>query len=80
MVIKSPVFLLCLPSVMEANHDGEGASRQHLLVVVVVQAVSCCQGKSVSDLGTDENGHGGWAGEMTFGSIMYLLTLRYICC
>ena len=35
---------------MEANHDGEGASRQHLLVVVVVQAVSCCQGKSVANL------------------------------
>ena len=52
---------------MEAKHDGEGAGRQHLLVVVVVQAMSCCQGKSVSDLGTDGNGHGEWAGEMIFG-------------
>ena len=35
---------------MKAKHDGEGAGGQHLLVVVVVQAVSCCQGKSVPNL------------------------------
>ena len=39
---------------MEAKHDGEGAGGQQLLVVVVVvtvviQAVSRCQGKSVSN-------------------------------
>ena len=35
---------------MEAKHDGEGAGGQHLLVVVVVQAVGRCQGKSVPNL------------------------------
>ena len=35
---------------MEAKHDGEGAGRQHLLVVVVEQAVGCCQNKSVPNL------------------------------
>ena len=50
MVSKSPVSLIGLPPVVEAKHDGEGAGGQHLLVVVVVQAVSCCQGKSVPNL------------------------------
>ena len=50
MVSKSPVWLLGLPPVMEAEHDGEGAGGQHLLVVIIVQAVSCCQGKSVANL------------------------------
>ena len=35
---------------MEAEHDGEGAGGQQLLVVVVVQTVSRCQGKSVPNL------------------------------
>jgi hypothetical protein len=35
-----PVGFLGLPPVMETKHDGEGAGRQHLLIVVVVQAVS----------------------------------------
>ena len=53
---KSPVWLLGLPPVMEAKHDGEGAGRQQLLVVfvvvvIVIQAVSRCQGISVSNLG-----------------------------
>ena len=51
MVSKSPVWLPGLPPVMEAEHDGEGAGGQHLLVVIVVQTVSCCQGKSVANLG-----------------------------
>ena len=46
-----PVWLGGLPPVMEAEHDGEGAGRQHLLVVVVVQAVSRCQSKAVANLG-----------------------------
>ena len=50
MVLQPPVLLLGLPPVVEAKHDGEGAGGQHLLVVVVVQAVSCCQGKSVPNL------------------------------
>ena len=50
MVSKSPVWLPGLPPVMEAEHDGEGAGGQHLLVVVVVQAVGRCQGKSVANL------------------------------
>ena len=50
-VIWSPVLLFGLPPVMEAKHNGEWAGRQHLLIVVVVQAVSCCQGKSVANLG-----------------------------
>ena len=50
MVSKSPVRLHGLPPVVEAEHDGEGAGGQQLLVVVVVQAVSCCQGKSVANL------------------------------
>ena len=41
---------------MEAEHDGEGAGGQQLLVVVVVQTVGCCQGKSVPDL-FDSDGH-----------------------
>ena len=50
MVSKSPVGLLGLPPVMEAEHDGEGASGQQLLVVVVIQAVGCRQCKSVANL------------------------------
>ena len=50
MVLQSPVWLLGLPPVMESEHDGEGVCRQHLLVVVVVETVSCCQGKSVANL------------------------------
>ena len=45
-----PFWLLGLPPVVEAKHDGEGAGGQHLLVVVVVQAVGRCQCKSVSNL------------------------------
>ena len=56
MVSKSPVWLLGLPPVMEAEHDGEGAGGQQLLVVVVVQAVGRCQGKSVANL-FDKDGH-----------------------
>ena len=41
---------LGLPPVVEAEHDGEGTGRQHLLIDVVVQAVGCCQGKSVANL------------------------------
>ena len=41
---------------MEAEHDGEGAGGQQLLVVVVVQAVGRCQGKSVANL-FDNDGH-----------------------
>ena len=51
MVSKSPVWLPGLPPVMEAEHDGEGAGGQHLLVVIVVQALGRCQGKSVANLG-----------------------------
>ena len=53
IVSKSPLWLLGLPPVMEAEHDGEGAGGQQLLVVVVVQAVSRCQSKSVANLGGD---------------------------
>ena len=56
MVSKSPVLLLGLPPVVEAEHDGEGAGGQNLLVVVVVQTVSCCQSKSVANL-FDNDGH-----------------------
>ena len=56
IVSKSPVGLLGLPPVMEAEHDGEGAGGQQLLVVVVVQTVGCCQGKSVANL-FDNDGH-----------------------
>ena len=50
MVSKSPVWLLGLAPVVEAEHDGEGAGRQQFLVAVVIQAVSRCQGKSVANL------------------------------
>ena len=55
MVNMSPVLLLGLPPVMEAKHDGEGAGGQQLVsvlivLVLVVQAVSRCQCKSVSNL------------------------------
>ena len=56
MVSQPPFWLLCLPPVVEAEHDGEGAGRQQLpfvlvLLVLVVQTVSCCQHKSVPNLG-----------------------------
>ena len=56
MVKQPPVWLLGLPPVVEAQHDGEGAGRQQLLfvlvlLVLVIQAVSCCQCKSVPNLG-----------------------------
>ena len=52
---EPPVWLLALPPVMEAKHDGEGAGGQQLLLVIVllllvIQAVSCCQCKSISNL------------------------------
>ena len=53
MMLKSPVRLLRVPSVVEAKHDGKGARRQQLLgvvVIVVVEAVGRCQGKSVANL------------------------------
>ena len=50
LVSNPPVWLLGLSPIVEAKHDGEGAGGQQLLVVVVVQAVSCCQGKSVANL------------------------------
>ena len=50
IVTHPPVLLLGLPPVMQAEHDGEGAGGQHLLVVVVVQAVGCRQSKSVPNL------------------------------
>ena len=56
MVSKSPVRLHGLPPVVEAEHDGEGAGGQQFVVVVVIQAVSCCQGKSVANL-FDNDGH-----------------------
>ena len=49
-VTQLPVGLLGLPPVMKAKHDRDGGGRQHLLVVVVVQTVSSCQGKSVANL------------------------------
>ena len=39
---QSPIWLLGLPPVMEAKHDGEGAGGQQLFFVVVVQAVGVC--------------------------------------
>ena len=43
-------MFLGLPPVIDAKHDGEGGGGQHLLVVVVVQAVGRCQSKSVPNL------------------------------
>ena len=56
MVSQPPVWLLGLPPVMEAEHDGEGGGGQQLLVAVVVQAVGRRQGKSVANL-FDNDGH-----------------------
>ena len=56
MMKQPPAWLRGLPPVVEAEHDGEGAGGQQLLVVLVVQTVSCCQGKSVADL-FDNDGH-----------------------
>ena len=55
-MLKSPVCLLGLPPVVEAKHDGEGAGGQQLpsvlvLLVLVIQAVSRGQCKSVPNLG-----------------------------
>ena len=47
----SPVLLRHAAPVVDAEHDGEGAGGQQLLIVVVVQAVGRCQGKSVANLG-----------------------------
>ena len=51
MVKHPPLWFLDLPPVVEAKHDGEGAGGQHLLIVIVVQAVGCRQSKSVANLG-----------------------------
>ena len=55
-VIMPPVWLLGVPPVVEAKHDGKGAGGQQLssvlvLLVLVIQAVSRCQCESVSNLG-----------------------------
>ena len=55
-VKQPPGWLPGLPPVVEAKHDGEGAGGQQLLVVpvllvLVIQAVSCCQCESISNLG-----------------------------
>ena len=60
MVAKSPVWLPGLPPVMEAKHDGEGAGGQQLFVVFVVQTVSRCQRKSVSNLGRKQIDDRSW--------------------
>ena len=56
MLNLPPVWLLGLPPVVEAKHDGEGAGGQQLLLVLillvlVIQAVGCCQCESISNLG-----------------------------
>ena len=53
MVKQPPVWLLGLPPVVEAKHDGEGAGGQQLpfVLVLVIQAVGRSQCKSVSNLG-----------------------------
>ena len=61
MVKQPPVWLLGLPPpVVEAEHDGEGAGGPQLpsvlvLLVLVIQAVSRGQCKSVSNLGKKQN-------------------------
>ena len=35
---------------MDAKYDGEGACRQHVLLVVVKKALCCCQRESVANL------------------------------
>ena len=59
MLSQPPVWLLGLPPVVEAEHDGEGAGGQQLLfglvlLVLVIQTVSCRQGKSVANLFDNE--------------------------
>ena len=56
MLKLPPLWLLGLPPVVEAKHDGEGAGGQQLpsvlvLLVLIIQTVSRCQCKSVSNLG-----------------------------
>ena len=58
--ILTPAWLIGFLPVMEAKHDGEGAGGQQLLfvlllvlVLVVIQAVGCRQGKSVANLRTE---------------------------
>ena len=55
-VSVTPVWLLGLPPVVETEHDGEGGGGQQLLfgLVLVIQAVSCRQGKSVANLFDNE--------------------------
>ena len=50
MMTQPPLQILSIPPVMEAQYDREGSGRQQLLVVFVVQAVGCRQGKSVANL------------------------------
>ena len=59
MVKQPPVWLLGIAPVVEAKHDGEGAGGQQLpfvlvLLVLVIQAVSRGQCKSVPNLGTKQ--------------------------
>ena len=61
MLSQPPVWLLGLPPVVETEHDGEGAGGQQLLfglvlLVLVIETVSCRQGKSVANL-FDSDGH-----------------------
>ena len=45
-----PVWFSFFTPIMDTEDDGEGAGRQQLLVVVVIQAMGCRQGKSVANL------------------------------
>ena len=79
MVILPPLWLLGLPPVVEAKHDGEGAGGQQLpsvlvLLVLVVQAVGCCQCKSVSNLGREKTEVG------KIFEMIYLPTQQNTCC
>ena len=58
--ILTPAWLIGFPPVMEAKHDGEGAGGQQLLsvlvlIVLVIQAVSRGQCKSVPNLGRKQS-------------------------
>ena len=50
MMKQPPAWLSGLPPVVEAEHDGEGAGGQQLIMVIGVKAVGCCQCKSVANL------------------------------
>ena len=51
--IVTPFWLPSFPPVVKPKHDWEGVRGQHFTVVFIKKTMSCCQRKSVANLGTE---------------------------